>query len=293
MELNPNDPLNRCCPYTGEQISISRLFSREVEIEHILPFSRTLDDSLNNKTVAMVRANRDKGDRTPYEAFGHSPNGYDYAGILERGHFMPKGKGYRFAPDGYAHWLRSDQDFLARALNDTAHISRIAKEYLQLICPGEVWVVPGRLTGQLRRKWELNNILHDSAEKNRADHRHHAIDAVIIGFKDRATLQQFAKASGQGKDLTTQLKSAPRLTPIKDSSARSTCAVSSPPTDRPASAATRPPAWPQRSSAGGRRSRGSSSSASPTPGPRATTASSSRSNASHAGSATRQTTNGA
>ena len=38
-ELNPDNPLDRRCPYTGEQVSIARLFSDEVEIEHILPFS--------------------------------------------------------------------------------------------------------------------------------------------------------------------------------------------------------------------------------------------------------------
>ena len=73
-ELNPNDPANRRCPYTGEQISIGRLLSNEVEIEHILPYSMTLDDSLNNKTVAMRSANRDKGNRTPHAALGTRPN---------------------------------------------------------------------------------------------------------------------------------------------------------------------------------------------------------------------------
>src|SRR3546814_1846025 len=45
------DPTERRCPYTGVQISLAMLLGDEVEIEHILPFSRTLDDSLNNKTV--------------------------------------------------------------------------------------------------------------------------------------------------------------------------------------------------------------------------------------------------
>lgn len=51
----------RRCPYSGVQISAQMLFSDQVEIEHILPFSQTLDDSFNNKTVAMRQANRIKG----------------------------------------------------------------------------------------------------------------------------------------------------------------------------------------------------------------------------------------
>src|SRR6185312_10075980 len=58
-ELGPN-PLDRRCVYTGEPISIQRLFSPEVEIEHILPFKRTLDNSAANRTVSLRRANRDK-----------------------------------------------------------------------------------------------------------------------------------------------------------------------------------------------------------------------------------------
>jgi len=50
-ELNPSDPLDRRCVYTGTQISIDTLFSDRVEIDHILPFSRTLDDSIGNKTL--------------------------------------------------------------------------------------------------------------------------------------------------------------------------------------------------------------------------------------------------
>ena len=185
-----------------------------MEIEHILPFSVTLDDSLNNKTVSMVRANRDKGNRTPYDAFGHSPDGYPYADILERAHHMPKGKGYRFGADGYARWLGRQESFLARALNDTAYLSKIAREYLHLICPGEVWAVPGRLTGHLRRHWGLNGILADSGEKNRADHRHHAIDAVVIGCMDRNTLQRFATESARGKDLSAHVAGTPDEPPI-------------------------------------------------------------------------------
>lgn len=62
------DPADRRCPYSGVQISAAMLLSEQVEIEHILPFSETLDDSLNNKTVAIRQANRVKGNRTPWQA---------------------------------------------------------------------------------------------------------------------------------------------------------------------------------------------------------------------------------
>ncbi len=195
-ELNLNDALDRRCPYTGAQIGEILLFSEQVEIEHILPFSMTLDDSLNNKTVSMRAANRIKGNMTPWQAFGERRiEGFDYEAILQRAELMPKGKRYRFAKDGYAQWLREDKDFLARALNDTRYLSRVAKEYLTLICPQNTRVIPGQMTALLRAKFGLNNILGLDGLKNREDHRHHAIDACVIGVTDQGLLQRFANAS--------------------------------------------------------------------------------------------------
>lgn len=199
-ELNP-DPANRCCPYTGENISPGRLLSNEVEIEHILPYSRTLDNSMSNKTVSLRRANRDKGNQTPYEAFFNHPD-YHYAEILERANVMSNAKKRRFAEDGYDYWLRDNKDFLARALNDTAYLSRIAKEYLSLICPvNQVRVIPGQMTAMLRGKFGLNNLLSLYGLKNRDDHRHHALDAAVIAVTDQGLLQRFAKASANAKRL--------------------------------------------------------------------------------------------
>jgi len=202
VELNPNDPANRRCPYTGETMSITRLLSSEVEIEHILPFAMTLDDSLNNKTVALRRANRDKGNLTPYEAFGKQlVSGYDYEAILKRATLMPRAKAMRFAPDGHAQWLRDHKDFLARALNDTAYLARIAKEYLSLICPSnKVRAIPGRLTAMLRGTFGLNFLLSGTNTKNRDDHRHHAIDAGVVAVTDQGLLQRFATASARARE---------------------------------------------------------------------------------------------
>src|SRR5215207_6503836 len=58
---------NRICPYTGKVISLSQLFSSEIEIEHIIPYSRSLDDSFTNKTVTFYNINKEKGDQTAFE----------------------------------------------------------------------------------------------------------------------------------------------------------------------------------------------------------------------------------
>jgi CRISPR-associated endonuclease Csn1 len=172
-----------------------------VEIEHILPFSQTLDDSLNNKTVAMRQANRIKGTRTPWLAKDDfAAQGWTTADMLARAELMPKNKRYRFGENGYEQWLRDDKGFLARALNDTRHLSRVAKEYLSLICPQDTRAIPGQMTAMLRAKFGLNDILGLNGEKNRNDHRHHAVDACVIAVTDQGMLQRFASASASARE---------------------------------------------------------------------------------------------
>lgn len=199
-ELSP-DLMSRCCPYSGKQISFHMLMSPEVEIEHILPFSKTLDDSLNNKTVSLRVANRVKGNRTPFEAASDfERTGWKYEEILERAASYPKAKRYRFAQDGYERWLKEDKDFLSRALNDTRYLSKVAYQYLALVCPHATRVIPGQMTAMLRGKYGLNTILGSNGEKNREDHRHHAIDACVVAVTDQGLLQRFSNASASARE---------------------------------------------------------------------------------------------
>jgi len=203
-ELSQN-AADRRCPYSGRQISAAMLFSPEVEIEHILPFSATLDDTLNNKTVAIKQANRIKGNRTPAEAAADfARQGWVYDDILVRAQQMPPYKRYRFAADGYKRWLAQDSGFLARALNDTKYLSVVAQTYLRLICPGKTRAIPGRLTALLRANFGLNGILGLKGEKNRDDHRHHAVDACVIGVTDTRMLQRVSAASASARERNLQ-----------------------------------------------------------------------------------------
>jgi CRISPR-associated endonuclease Csn1 len=123
---------------------------------------------------------------------------------------MANAKKKRFAADGLQQWLKDDKDFLARALTDTAYLSRIAKEYLTCICPfDDVNVIPGRLTAMLRGKFGLNKLLSGDTSKNREDHRHHALDAMVIGITDRAMLKKVATASENANERDRVLADLP------------------------------------------------------------------------------------
>lgn len=201
------EPLDRCCPYTGEQISIARLLSEEVDIDHLIPFSDSWDDSAANKIICMSYANRAKRNQTPFEAFGTSPviggTRYDWEAIAQRAAGLPKNKRWRFQPDARQ---RFDQQggFLARQLNETGWLARAAKQYLAAVAnPNRIYVLPGKLTAMIRGKWGLNNLLPDhnfSDAKNRKDHRHHAIDAMVAALIDRSLLHRMSTAYDEERE---------------------------------------------------------------------------------------------
>lgn len=190
------------CVFSGAPIPKSALFTAEIEIEHILPLSRTLDDSFSNKVLSTRAANRVKGNKTPFEAFGHSPEGFDWEAIGQRAAELSPAKAWRFAPDAFAQWEARGGDFLARQLNDTRYISRLGKTFVEGLYGGQgtkgerrrVWVVPGRLTSDLRHYAGFNNLtgFTDTNQKDRTDHRHHAVDALVVALTDQSMVKRCA-----------------------------------------------------------------------------------------------------
>ncbi len=202
-ELGKDDAMDRYCIYSGQRMSMAQLFNGDIEIDHILPFSRSLDDSLSNKVLCLSRANRDKKNQTPFKAFGHSPGIYNWQGIKERAaRFGNRNKAKRFEENALESFL-GEKDFLDRHLTDTAYLSRVARQYLTAVCPpNKVWVATGRLTAMIRDKFGLNKILNpDDPRKNRDDHRHHAVDAAVIAICNRSLIQKISAAAASAEDL--------------------------------------------------------------------------------------------
>jgi len=198
-------PTDRHCPYSGKLISPTDLFNGNVEIDHILPFSYSLDDSYANKVLCSRQANRDKGEHTPHEAFEKNPGKYNWEEIHARAENLPPSKRWRFTKTAREKWEQGEGgDFTARHLNDTRYIGRLAREYLANICPqGKIDVLTGRLTALLRRHWGLNSVLSDNdsdiQKKNRDDHRHHAVDAIVIGMTTRSMIQKVATTAKEAE----------------------------------------------------------------------------------------------
>lgn len=163
----------RISPYTGSTIPISMLFSPELEIEHIIPYSKSMDDSFRNKTLSERWFNQLKGNNTPFEYFKNKPS--EWFVFKERIKNFPDSKQIKFTLE------EIPDDFLTQQLNNTAYIAKVVRKKLKTICRN-VKITNGQATSCLRRFWGLNEILNPEGknEKSRNDHRHHSIDALVI-----------------------------------------------------------------------------------------------------------------
>ena len=189
-------------PYTGRKIPVEQLFKNDgYEIDHILPYSKSMDDSYANKVLVAAEANRLKKNQTPYEYFEHSNKS-------------------SMTWDQYVSWVLStikdenkrrhmlkkhihedeERQFIARNLNDTRYATRfvlsLIRDYLEFApwnTDGKkkhAFAVNGVITGYLRKRWGL-------PQKNRETHQHHSVDAVVIACVTDHMIQRISSYSKQ------------------------------------------------------------------------------------------------
>ncbi len=213
LRMRLHEECGGVCPYTGRSIGMSQLLSGEVDVEHIIPFSRCRDDSFTNLTLCFAETNRnEKKNGTPFEAFGHDPERWEGMCDRMRKHVtdrrMSEGKLRRFlmTPAEQAEFLAG---FLSSQLNDTRHASLRAREYLTTLFGGDlgrgvdaqgktrVQVGNGTITALVRRTHGIDRLLPTPPGEKRADHRHHAVDAVSIALTSPVFAQRLSRNAEQ------------------------------------------------------------------------------------------------
>ena len=200
--------------YTGEAIDLERLVKEDhyCQIDHILPYSRTCDDSRANKVLVLAKSNQDKRERTPCEWMNSgeasAPDWNEFqARIMNGVHWFRKREKFLNTDLG----PETEAKFIARNLNDDRYMSVAVKNYLEdcLLFPEDgrkrhVTAVAGGATGNLRWVWGLN--FGDNGKKDREDDRHHAVDAAIIAACSESAVKKVADASKLGRETFKHLR---------------------------------------------------------------------------------------
>ena len=213
------------CLYCGQILTLSQcLNGDDMEVEHIIPKSVLYDDSYGNKTCACRRCNKEKGNRTALEYI--RAKGWE-AEYMERINGLLDKKAISYSKHQRLRWMKEDipSDFLERQLRLTQYISRQAMAILQQGIR-RVSASEGGVTARLRSLWGYDDILHtlnldrydsmgetervsregETTEKlrikdwsKRKDHRHHAIDALVVASTRQGYIQRLNRVSSESE----------------------------------------------------------------------------------------------
>ena len=205
---------NGVCLYSGKPIDFETMLRDDnaYQVDHIVPFSRSNNDGITNKTLVLTEENQKKGNQTPFEYFGADEKRWkEFAARVESIYKTRDIKtsdkatnAINYKYNGYA--MKKKQNLLlqdykndswnVRALNDTRYITRFIQNYLRQnvdFAEGEekqrVIAPNGTTTAYLRKRWGLAK---DRAE----DVLHHAKDAAVVAAIDNSIVRQanlFAK----------------------------------------------------------------------------------------------------
>jgi CRISPR-associated endonuclease Csn1 len=204
--------------YSDTYIPREKLFSKEFDIEHIIPQSRLFDDSFSNKTIAPRQENINKKDETAYDFVTNSLGKEALDNYVARVEMMFKLKEGNISKAKFKKLMMKGTEigkgFIERDLRDSQYIAKKAKELLEEVCR-YVTTTTGSITDRLRNDWDLINVMQelnfDKYKKTglteiiekkdgntkeriidwtkRNDHRHHAMDALTVAFTKRSHIQ--------------------------------------------------------------------------------------------------------
>ena len=214
-----------CCIYCGKHVDVKQfLRGEEIEVEHIIPRSILFDDSMSNKVCACRSCNQEKGNRFAMEYIQSKGWEQDY---IERVDSLFHAKEISYSKRQRLLMLPKDlpEDFIERHLRLSQYISReaqgILRKGIRLVSASE-----GGVTAKLRQLWGYDNILRDlNLERYRSmgetevvtvehrdgertderikdwskrkDHRHHAIDALVVACTRQSYIQRLNRVNAE------------------------------------------------------------------------------------------------
>lgn len=219
---------NRCM-YCNSPITPYRFIEGHgYDIEHIIPRSRLFDDSFNNKVCACRDCNAAKGAMTAYDFMkGRTEqefNSYiDRVDELYKANKISRTKRDRLMTSG----AEIPEDFIERDLRETQYITKKAMEIMRSAIRN-VYASSGMVTDFFKHAWGYDTILHDinlpryeAADltedveyeshgqthiahrikdwSKRKDHRHHALDALVVALTRQGYIQRLNTLNGKGQ----------------------------------------------------------------------------------------------
>lgn len=208
------------CMYCDTVVNVKEfLLGCGVEVEHIIPRTRLFDDSFSNKVCSCRKCNKEKDNRTAYDFMVSRGEG-ELQAYIERVNSLAERNKISNSKRNKLLMKAEDlpTDFIERQLRESQYITKKAKEILQSVCYN-VYSTSGSITDFIRHIWGWDDVLHSlnferykavgltetterdingqkieveriSGWSKRMDHRHHAIDALVIACTKQGYIQR-------------------------------------------------------------------------------------------------------
>lgn len=209
------DEQNGICIYSGQKIDKSKLLTSEYQVDHILPYSKSADNSFENKVLVYAKENQDKKERTPYQWLKGTQKWLQFKHRVELNtHMKDKKKNNLLFTDEV-----NIDEFLDRDLHATSYSSRLALQvFKSLISPDErdikdenalyiyhrnVVAFNGSMTSQLRSFYGLNRFTHSFESEDLRIGKNYRIDEIKYN-KDELIL--VAKNEKRGLEISENRK---------------------------------------------------------------------------------------
>lgn len=247
-------------PYTGQMIPLSKLFTADYQIEHIIPQSRFFDDSFSNKVICESAVNQLKDKQLGFEFIKNQGGQIIDTGLNKKVEILKEAAYQDFVKEHYKNNYKKRMNLLLdeipdkmieRQMNDTRYISKFVSQLLSNIVRAETNddginsknILPGngKITTQLKQDWGLNDVWNDLVlprferlneltqtdhftskntngkiiptiplelskgfQKKRIDHRHHAMDALVIACATISHVNYLNNSSAKVEDLKNE-----------------------------------------------------------------------------------------
>lgn len=181
------------CLYSGRELDLEMVLdtqSHAYEVDHIIPYSLILDNTLANKALVCGNENQAKGQQTPLMYL----KGEKKEAFIERVKAEKKRTSHPISNKKYDYLMlatlygKEAKEILtgwkSRNINDTRYITKyvvgLIKNHLQFAGgKARVFGIRGHITSRFRKEW-LGKNTWGSEEKCRANYLNHAADAIVL-----------------------------------------------------------------------------------------------------------------
>lgn len=186
---------NGVCLYSGQNLDITRLFEAGyVDVDHIIPYSISFDDSYTNKVLVRSPENRQKGNRIPADYFKSDPARWQRFETLVNTQVHNWKKKRNLLTQALSEEQKNG--FKQRNLVDTQYIARVIynliNDHLQFAETGKydkkrrTQAVNGAITAHVRKRLGIQKIREDGD-------LHHAVDAAVVACVSPSMIQKITQ----------------------------------------------------------------------------------------------------